>query len=301
MKKNTVAEIITSKITDALSKGELPPWKQTWKCFGHRNLVSRKAYKGINPFLLDMRGFRSPFWVTWNQAANLGGKIKVGEEKNYTIVVFFTMKLYKKEQSDGTSKEKKFPMLRYYRLYNLDQTEGLEKHVPADTKREHQPIAEAEAIVKGYQTPPSISHGGDRAYYMPSRDSVQMPVPENFETDENYYSVLFHELGHSTGHFSRLARKDFSEFFVSHEQYAKEELIAEMTAAFLSAECGFTTERNVENSAAYIKGWLKALSNDPTMVVSAASAAQKAADHILGREKDEEAEEDKEEADAVAS
>jgi antirestriction protein ArdC len=144
------------------------------------------------------------------------------------------------------------------------------------------PIAAAEAIVAGMPKPPAISHGFNRAAYSPSLDAVRMPSPERFTPREEYYSALFHELGHSTGHASRLARKGITDetMFGSHE-YSQEELCAEITSAFLCGHAGIAPA-TLDNSAAYLAGWLSKLGDDQRLVVLAAAQAQRAADHILG-------------------
>jgi antirestriction protein ArdC len=291
---NKVHEIVTEKILAELNKGSIP-WRKPWNCAGPKNLVSKKEYRGINPFLLDIQGFKSPWWVTFNQAKELGGNVKKGEKS--TLVVFWKMLKGEKENADGTKSPKTFALLRYYNVFNVEQCEGLEKRIPADVKREHKPIAEAEAVVNEYADKPEIKHGGDQACYCPMSDNIRMPHAENFQDGEGYYSTLFHELAHSTGSEKRLHRKDFLGFFESKAEYAKEELVAEMTSAFLASECGFTSVEQPKNVAAYIQSWLKSLQNNPEMVVCAASAAQKAADYIRGRnKKQEEVADDKEEA-----
>lgn len=277
MNVNKVYEIITEKVVESLKKGVVP-WNRPWRVTGHRNMISKKGYRGINPFLLDLKGYKSPFWMTFNQAKGLGGNVKKGEKG--TMVVFW--KMLKKADANGV--EKNIPLLRYYTVFNLEQTEGIDpKNIPADEKRAHAPIADAEKVVAEFADKPPVSHGGDRACYAPLSDKIEMPHPENFKTGEGYYRTLFHEFGHSTGHAKRLARKDHTAFFGGKEDYAKEELVAEMTSAFLAGECQFTETVNNEDTVAYIGNWLKALNNDPTMVVSAAGQAQKAADYIRGR------------------
>ena len=274
---NKVYEIITEKVVDALKAGVVP-WRKPWNVTGHRNMISNREYRGINPFLLDFAGYKSPFWMTFNQAKACGGNVKKGE--NATKVIFW--KMLKKTDAKGV--EKTVPMLRYFNVFNLEQVEGIDpKHIPVEEKREHAPIADAEKIVNEFADKPPVKHGGDRACYAPFSDEVSMPHPENFKTGEGYYRTLFHEFGHSTGHAKRLARKDHTAFFGGKEEYAKEELVAEMTSAFLAGECQFSETVDNKDTVAYIGNWLKALNNDPTMVVSAAGQAQKAADYIRGR------------------
>lgn len=276
-----VQEIVTEKICDLLEAGTVP-WHKPWKTLGRAaNLVSKKPYRGINAFLLAVREYDQPWYVTYNQAKNLGGNVKAGEKS--TLVVFWKLLDSDKVNADGS--KKKIPLLRYFNVFNVQQCEGLDKHIPKVELREHKPIAEAEAVVAKYENGPELSHGGDRACYIPSEDAVHLPSPEMFEDGEAYYSVLFHELAHSTGHKSRLDREGIQSVSFGSETYAREELVAEMGAAFLAAECGFSRVNAPADTAAYIAHWLKALKNDKGLVVKAASEAQKAVDHILAREK----------------
>jgi antirestriction protein ArdC len=184
--------------------------------------------------------------------------------------------------------DRKFPMIQYTRVYNLSQVvlpdEAMEKLVPKVEERTVNKIEACEDVVKNYKDIPEINHGGDRAYYAPLFDKVQMPPQIDFENDECYYSVLFHELAHSTGAPKRLNRfsANDSNIFGS-EKYSKEELVAEMTASFLCAETGIGNDL-IENTASYIQGWMKAIKEgDKNFVINAASKAQRAADFILQR------------------
>jgi len=269
-----VYQIVTEKILQKLREGVVP-WERPWTNVRPQNLISRKSYRGINVFLLGMQGYGSPFWATWNQIKQLGGSVKRGEKS--TIVVFW--KLVEKEDDD---EKKTFPVLRYYRVFNVEQCEGIE--VPKlDANPDFEPLEECERTIKNMPHRPEIINGG-AAYYDPNRDLVCIPAPTRFKNPEHYYSTLFHELAHSTGHESRLGRKSLNGWApFGSEDYSREELVAEMTAAFLSAHHGIETA-TIDNSAAYIDSWLKALSNDPKAVVWAASQAEKASDYILGKE-----------------
>jgi len=278
-------QTVTDKIVAMLETG-MVPWRSPIlgrTSAGHpKNLESDKAYRGVNVFLLAFsayaHGYGSSYWMTFNQAKTAGGGVKKGEKSS--MVVFW--KQY--ETTDkNTGEPAKIPVLRYYNVFNIDQLDGITApdavtYTPIDFK----PIDAAEAIVKGYAAAPSIEHGGQQAFYRPVTDTVRMPVPTRFASGEDYYSTLFHELAHSTGHSSRLNRGLDSETraFGSLD-YGKEELIAEMGAAFL---CGHTgIQPNViENQAAYIGGWLKQIKQDKKLVIAAAAAGQKAADWILG-------------------
>lgn len=278
-----VHQIITDRIIELLKKGTVP-WQKPWQGGEQlpRNLVSKKPYRGVNVFLLHAMSYESPYWLTYKQAQELGGNVKHGEHA--TPVVFW--KWLDKTDDDGNVKQ--VPMLRYYSVFNASQCEGIEKHLPATstTTAQHNPIPEAEAIVANMPKRPDIRHGQGRAYYSPGLDFVGMPVKESFKSSEGYFDTLFHELTHSTGHESRLARKGVSGTegnwgSFGSGLYAKEELVAEMGAAFLCGHVGIV-DRTIDNSAAYIASWLQRLSDDPKLVVNAAAQAQKAADFILG-------------------
>jgi antirestriction protein ArdC len=281
--KVNVYDVITERVIALLEKGTIP-WQKPWSTSGDalpRNLVSRKPYRGVNVFLLHAMSYGSPYWLTFKQAQELGGHVRKGEKS--TPVVFW--RWLEVDERDGRARLKRVPMLRYYSCFNVAQCEGIEAHEPEGAEREHTPIEAAESIVARMPKLPAIAHGGERACYWPGFDRVDMPGPETFATPEHYYSVLLHELTHATGHASRLNRKgvagtdgEWSAF--GSTPYAKEELVAEMGAAFLCGHAGIV-ERTLDNSASYIAGWLKRLRNDGKLVVQAAAQAQKAADYVL--------------------
>lgn len=275
--KASVHDIVTQRIMDKLNEGVIP-WLKPWnaRTSSPRNLITGKQYRGINVFVLGMQAYQSPYWLTFKQASDRGGKVKKGEKG--TPVVFWN---FVDVEDKATGDVKKTPFLRYYTVFNVAQTEGIEAPTDAPVI-EFNPIVEAARIVEGYKDAPEIKHGFTKACYVPSLDEIRMPSPEAFVSPGHYYSVLFHEMGHSTGHEKRLSRRHSTESRVfGDEKYSREELIAEMTAAFLGAHAGIEYEI-LDNSAAYIQSWLKALKNDSKMVVIAAGQAQKAADHILG-------------------
>ncbi|MEO8166228.1 MAG: zincin-like metallopeptidase domain-containing protein, partial [Betaproteobacteria bacterium] len=235
-------------------------------------------------FLLAMqawdRGFGSDYWLTFKQAQKQGGQVKKGEKSS--LVVFW--KQYETEDRE-TGEEIKVPVLRHYNVFNAEQCDGI---TPPDAIEAtlngpvFEPLDEAVRIVDGYMNGPEISHGGSRAFYRPSKDRVQMPEPNRFDVRENYYSTLFHELVHSTAHAKRLNRGlDGKLAPFGSPDYSKEELVAEMGAAFLSAVAGISPP-TIEQSAAYIGNWTKVLKDDKRFVVTAAGAAQRATDLILG-------------------
>lgn len=277
---NKVYEIVTSQIIEALEEGTVA-WQRGWVNSDHKNLASKKAYRGINPFLLNIatikNGYKSTFWATYKQIKKLGGQVKKGEKSS--VVTFFSWIV--KKDKDGN--EDAFPMLRYYRVFNSEQADfpdGFELPDIDALPDNFDPIAEADYLIEHMPNKPEIKHAGNRAFYSPRDDSVTMPSRESFMTTEDYYSVLFHELGHSTGHTTRLNRHQGTSHAFGSKDYSKEELVAEMTAAMICGILGI--EQLIDNSAAYISSWLKALKDDKMMVIQAAGLAQKAADYIQG-------------------
>ena len=276
-KRASVYEQITERIIGLLTKGTIP-WHKPWQIQTGlpRNLVSKKAYRGINVFLLHAMSYESRFWLTYRQAQELGGNVRKGE-KACPVVFWKQLAIEDKE----TGEEDKIPLLRFYHVFNISQCEGLkdipaiaEIPVPADTK--------PNAIVGDMPQRPAIRQGMSKAFYSPSEDVIGIPLRERFENEAAYYATLFHELVHSTGHASRLNRSTLTESVgFGSNPYCREELIAEMGASFLCGEAGIA-ERTIDNSAAYIQGWLEQLHNDKTLIVQAAAQAQKAADFILG-------------------
>ncbi len=278
----TVYELVTEKIIEQLEKGDVP-WRRPWGSIGKpQNYVTQKEYRGINTILLSCARVSSPYWLTFRQAKELGGSIKKGAKA--FPVVFFNWK--EKELDNGDKSH--YPFLRYYQVFNADHTEGIA--YPEPERRDILPIPECERILVGMPNRPILEHCEPRAYYSPSRDFVNMPKKNLFHHDQGYYATLFHELAHSTGHATRLKRHKEGEMecIFGSENYAREELVAEMGSAFLCAEAGLDN-LTIENQAAYVSSWLKALRNDKRLVVLAAAQGQKAADYILNKTHREEA------------
>ncbi|HTQ61131.1 MAG TPA: zincin-like metallopeptidase domain-containing protein [Candidatus Solibacter sp.] len=271
----SVYEIITSQILAELERGEVP-WRRPWRTLPPANLLSKKSYRGINVFLLGFAGYGSQYWLTFNQAKQLGGNIRRGEHG--TKIVFWKFDTRETESPDGEVEERKFAFLRYFTVFNLEQTEGLKALLELPPAF---PIESAESLVRGMPNPPAFEQDS-RAAYIPSQDVVTMPSRTAFVSQEEYYSTLFHELTHATGHAKRLEREGFDtpQQFGS-ESYSKEELIAEMGSAMLCGVAGIE-QQTLANSAAYLKSWIARLKADSKLVISAASAAQKAADYVRG-------------------
>jgi antirestriction protein ArdC len=273
----TVYEIVTESIIKQLESG-VAPWRKPWRTEPPANLVSKKEYRGINIFLLASLGYVSRHWVTYRQAQTLGGSVKKGQHGSK--VVFWKFDEYRKENKEtGETENRKSILLRYYTVFNLEQCEGIKSPEPL---RIIHPIEQCESIVNSMPNRPGFEQDS-RAFYRPSTDTVGMPSRSAFDSAERYYSTLFHELTHSTGHPSRVGREGIMEHNTfDSEDYSKEELVAEMGAAMLCGVAGVES-RTLDNSASYLQSWINRLRSDSRLIVSAASQAQKAADYILAR------------------
>ena len=274
----TIYDQITERIISLLEKGTVP-WRKPWKAQTGlpRNLVTKKLYRGINVLLLHAMHYESPYWLTFRQALELGGHVRKGEK---ACPVVFWKQLEREDKQTG--EKEKIPMMRFYFVFNVAQCEGLKNlSAPAGESPLTAP-SKPEEIIAAMPHRPEIRHGMAKAFYSPSADVVAMPNRASFEKDAGYFATLFHELVHSTGHSSRLNRPTLTESAgFGSNPYCKEELIAEMGAAFLCGQAGIA-ESILENSAAYVQNWLAQLKDDKKLIVQAAAQAQKAADFILG-------------------
>jgi len=281
---NKVYSVVTDQVVKII-EGGVVPWRKPWASHMPMNLISKREYRGINRFLLGCAGHSSPWWVTFRQAKGLGGNIRKSEKGS--IVVFW--KMGDEEVDKETGKKRRAFILRYYKVFNLDQCENIDAgKVPElpGTAHVHDPIGDCEDVVRWMPKAPPIK-SACQAFYSFKEDCVGMPPLSAFEKPEAYYSTLFHELTHSTGHASRVDRQFGAKVAgFGSKDYSKEELVAEMGAAFLCGVTGIETA-TIENSAAYVASWLKALRDDVTLVVKAAGQAQAAVDFILGIKKGE--------------
>ena len=278
--RNDVYQIVTDRVISLLEAGTVP-WRKPWAGGEYqfpRNLASGKPYRGVNVWLLSCAGFGSPYWVSYKQARERGGNVRKGEKSS--LAVFW--KRLEVDDKENPGKRKFVPLLRYYNVFNVEQCDGLAYPKPEPRAVTFDPIAAAESIVEAMPARPEITHGEPRAYYRRDVDRVNMPARDSFSVEAEYYSTLFHELVHATGHESRLARLANESTNFGSSTYAKEELLAEMGASYLSASAGIL-HTTVDNSAAYIASWLQRLRDDRKLVVMAAAAAQRAADFILGQ------------------
>lgn len=273
--KTSFAEEIAESIIAQIEAGTAP-WMKSWDdSIGIPvNAVSGKAYRGINIMLLDMianfKGYGDSRWLTYKQAQEVGGNVRRGEKG--TSCVFWKLK----EVEDAEAKDgvRKVPILNRFTLFNVDQCENLT--LPEVEKRsEFHPIDDAEAVIKASRA--NIVHAGNQPCYVPSLDIIRIPAPENFKDTSWYYDALLHELGHWTGHESRLNRK----FERETESYAREELRAEIASYMIAKRIGLP--HHTEDHAAYVKAWVKALKKDPKEILRAASDAEKICDFLLGK------------------
>ena len=275
-KRGSVYEVITERIIAMLETGTVP-WQKPWKVATGmpRNLVSKKPYRGMNVLLLHAMSYESPFWLTFRQAKELGGSIRKGEK---ACPVIFGKR--QETEDEITGEKSHYTVLRLYNVFNLSQVDGL-KNIPEAAPAPATVNTTAEDIIAFMPKRPEIKFGMAKAFYSPGADIIAMPDRARFESEAAFFSTIYHEMIHATGAKCRLNRPTLtvSASFGSNP-YCKEELIAEMGAAFLCGHAGIET--TMQNSAAYLQNWLEQLKNDKTLIVQAAAQAQKAADFILG-------------------
>lgn len=277
----TAYETITKTILDSLEKGVVP-WRRPWSG-APRNMVSKKEYHGINSVTTGMTG--EAWFCTFAQAKELGGNVKKGA-KGIPVVFFSFPQAKEREEEEDNGKDEKAhcgPIYRVYYVFRISDIENIDKSKFSIDQRPGRPIDKAEEIIAGMQDRPKIRYEGGSAYYRPLFDDVTVPPQGLFSSPEEYYSTIFHELSHSTGHEKRLNRPGIVDHvkFAGHE-YGKEELVAEFSASFLCGEAGID-RKTVGNSASYIDSWKRAIKADLRMVIQAAGQAQRAADYILGK------------------
>jgi antirestriction protein ArdC len=295
-KRQDVRDIITNRIIKALEVGTVP-WQKPWGASGGwpRSMSTGKRYEGINVLLLGLtaeeRSFSSPWWGTFDQIAALGGHVIEGQNqkqgKGATTITFVRTGERDGDETDpdtGEPKRVQYSVRRAFRVFNAAQCEGLpDRFYPQPGSREI--LAGPQTVLDKY-----LSHGGprldhipgDRAYYRTDgSDRIVLPLRVQFKSPAHYYATAFHEATHSTGAPTRLNRPGIVQFdHFGSGRYAKEELVAQMGAAMLLAETGLDDPDLFDNSAAYVQSWLKALENDNSLVISAASQAYKALELI---------------------
>lgn len=295
---------VTDRILAELEQGTVP-WKKPWAALSGvpaLSLATGKPYRGINWMLTSMAGYESPWWLTYNQAAERGAQVRKGEHgtpvflwKTAKIRLNTAEKRRRAEQDglkirrDAKGEYAEAFMARTYTVFNASQVDGLDpKLTPtalADSGPEWSQIDRCEQVLKSYEGGPKILMGGTRAAYNLRTDLVRMPDQARFQQAGDWYATLFHELAHSTGHPNRLNRPT-AQTPGDHRAYAREELVAELAAAMLCAQAGIDSAPLVEQAAAYIESWQRSLKADNRLIVIAAQRAAKAADHILGQQTD---------------
>lgn len=275
-------ELITSKIIESLEQNIIP-WKKPWRSLAAQNMLTKKEYRGINHILLGMIPTHYPMFATFNQIKASGGSVIKGSR---SIPVFFYNfgKKGETDQKTGKTNEKSFAIMKQYAVFTMEQTEGLDLSLFIDPVLDFKPVFEAEKLVNAFTQSQllKIEHAQNAAY-SPSKDYLIMPAKTSFFSVDAYYSTIFHEMIHSTGHSSRLNRDGFDGNYhkFGSKGYAFEELVAEFGASMLASYCGVNTSLEDGQNAAYIKSWLKKLNDDKTLAYKAASKAQTAVDFVL--------------------
>lgn len=286
--KRDIQQEVTDRIVAALERGVVP-WKKPWRTAGMlpTSVASGKPYRGINVMLLawaQMLGqYESPYWLTFRQAKAHGGSVRKGE-KGTTVVFWKPIEVADETAPKG---KKSVLILRYYTVFNLQQTDGVElppRFVsPLEGREKVEVLPALDAILADYADGPAVVNAKqDRAAYSPTTDTITLPSLEQFDNPGEYAATVLHEVVHSTGHKSRLDRFAVNgepQHFGS-ERYAREELVAEIGAAMLAAHSDI--QKDDEQTAAYVASWLGALRNDKSLVMRAAQQAQKAVDRVLG-------------------
>ena len=279
---------VTNKILADLEQGELT-WLKPWQGGQVGSRIARplrsngEPYQGINVLLLWTaaleQGFAASTWMTFKQALDLGGHVKKGEKGS---MVVYANTLTKTETNAETGEEEahSIPFMKSYTVFNVEQIDGLPEQYTALPAQSLVNVPDRDAALDLFfqNTGVRIREGGDIAAYSETLDLIRMPPMPAFKDSENFYATLAHEMTHATKHSTRLNR-DYGGVKFGDEGYAKEELVAELGAAFLCADLGITPETR-EDHAAYIASWLTALKNDQRFIFSAAAHAQRAVDYL---------------------
>jgi antirestriction protein ArdC len=285
--RGDVRDEIAKAFLDSLNSGRVP-WQRPWNSTGARprNAISRKPYRGINSLYLGLvatlKGYPTGEWITKNQCVAAGGRIIYEEFRKFVNVVLWKPMVSEKTDEAGKKVKKVWRMCKSYEVWNVAQCTGLPARKVVEVAPV-EPIAAAQAIVDAMPNKPKIHIvESDRAFYRPSDDMVVVPELKQFSKAEGFYATVFHELAHATGHASRLNREGITNAIMfGNHSYSKEELVAEITSSFVSAEAGIL-ESVQDNSVSYVQTWASRLQNDPRMIIEAVGQAQKAADTILG-------------------
>lgn len=283
---NNVYQMVTDRIVEQMQQGIIA-WRKPWTgtTDGAISYTNRRAYSLLNQFLLGEAGE----YLTFNEIRKLGGTINKGAKSKF--VVFYKQMRWTEKNEQGEDVEKSFPMLRYYNVFHIKDTTGINSKCKSDVEYEPKTNAEIDALILDYVTREGIKFQNDRksnrAYYSPVSDEVVVPMPNQYAEIAEYYSTTFHELTHSTLPERRCNRViENRRAFFGNEDYSREELVAEIGSAMLCTRLGVSVDKAFKNSVAYIQSWIKALKNDPKMIVWASSRAEKAAKYILNETDD---------------
>lgn len=285
---------VTDKIISMIEKG-VAPWRRTWSTYGlARNYATGHIYTGINMILMNNTEHAVPYFMTFNQIQERGAQIRKGAKAQ--MVIYFNVyykdandrnltKYEARARADRGEEIQVLKFIKYYNVFNIADIEGIEFEIPEMELKPNEKIEKCETIIENMPNRPELkSIDGNRAFYSPTHDFVNMPAIEQFETAEDYYATCFHEHIHATGHASRLKREEvMNPQKYGSQPYSREELVAEMGASFLCSTVQIDFDGITENSAAYLAGWLNILKADSKFIFKAAAEAQKAADYILNR------------------
>jgi antirestriction protein ArdC len=279
-----IAQTITDSIIQQLEKGATPwvkPWRSLRGLPGNGNPYNArkcKPYRGANYFHLLQQPWENPGYVTFKQAIELGGNVKAGQKG--TPVIYWNIQQKTGKDSEGNDAVTAVPFLKHYWVFNVEQCENLTlPEIEKTPEPDWNPESNVMALVDRLALAGGLTHSGDSAYFRPSTDAIVMPAMAAFNSPENYHATLLHESIHATGHDSRLKRLTPARF--GSEEYAYEELVAELGAAMLCSQCGINGDLR---HAGYIESWLKALKNDKKFILSASAKAQQAMDFLIKTE-----------------
>jgi len=288
--KLDVFSIITNRIIEQLAQ-QVIPWRKPWAEAGHpQNLFSKRPYTGINTWLLGSLGYSQNYFLTWKQLKAVGASVKKGEKG--TMVIFWKKLPPDQQAENDQDPSRSKAVLRYYFVFNIAQIDNLPEVVSIPyPDHVFSSIGACDEIIERMPNCPAIIFRKQTAHYDPVKDCINLPKLGSFASSESYYCTLFHELIHSTGHQSRLNRKEVVEpTHYGSVQYGIEELTAEIGACYLNSIAGIVN-KEFDNSVAYIKGWIDLLRNDKRVIVYASGQAQKATDYILNVQSYQKAEE----------
>jgi hypothetical protein len=256
--KTSVADVIAQRFITALENGTAP-WQKPWVSVSPQNAVRKTPYTGVNAFTLAFFG-TDDYYLTFNQVKALGGKI---EEGTQALPIQFWSKVEDKKSKTG----KEFMFARFYKVFPLNKC-GLPDFPRANKVIKFTPVEQAEALLANNLTP--VTFGGSSAYYRPSHHTINIPSKESFKSVDKFYATIFHEIGHSL--MSKEQRALGSNSFGS-ENYAKEELVAELFASLCLNHCGLLTDTTFDHNASYIANWLETLKNDKSLISKASTEA----------------------------